>query len=357
MNPNALLLALLLASNAGASVAQDLRIGSDVVTGARLLDLSSVTPATDILRSVALVIRDTVLEAKLNDDVQILLPHITGELVTPENHAGYLLRVNLYVNEFGAPAIPGGQLLSLIGPGADPVSALARYFSRDRLEAVPPSGLINSSSYLWISSRNGRLSASTIPTEFRVNLEQRAIDQSDRSRLDHALGSALGASHETSFSSAKYWIEVQKSRQESLRAARFERQMAEMTARLAEFEARANEISEKYRETEKEIAYHARRRQALETLQLVNSAVGSSLSSGALSKADGKAVSSGSGATIPFRSVEAEIKYTSEVLDSERGTLAKYEQSLTIYRTDIKKLQEDMGGHYKAKGISLPPRP
>ncbi len=38
---------------------------------------------------------------------------------------GVLVRVNLYVDEHGASTIPAGQLLTVIGPGQNPVDALA----------------------------------------------------------------------------------------------------------------------------------------------------------------------------------------------------------------------------------------
>ena len=64
---------------------------------------------------------------------------------------GYLIKVEMYSDEFGTPVIPEGQLVFPIGTGSEPVDALTEFIRVPRIQKPPPSGLRNDSYYLWIT--------------------------------------------------------------------------------------------------------------------------------------------------------------------------------------------------------------
>lgn len=108
------------------------------------------TSLWDELKEVAnLKVDDPVLEQQLRDNVALVVSKIS--LALGEYKAGYLLRVNIGTDTNGRPVIPGGELLTPIGLGREPVDALAELYRVPEFAQPPAKNYRDQSFYFWLT--------------------------------------------------------------------------------------------------------------------------------------------------------------------------------------------------------------
>lgn len=332
----------------------DLMIGPTLVQGSVVLDLATTTPGVSLFQAFAFAFRDVALAKKADTEIAALLKIISSSLDGGFN--GYLLRANVFSNEFGNLEIPGGQMLVLVEAGSDPVDALARYFGASRMEAQRPLGKIDSSSFVWLTRREGRLVARTIPGEFRDQLMELGKAESDRRKLAAAFQKSFTEDTVASFRAAEYWKHVELERSTDIRDQARRDEVRQLTLSMAQLEDRGRKIQMEYAEKEKEMASYAQRRQALEALQAVTAIVSDAMSSGALRSTNGKDVPVAGAASAPFRSERVELDLVRSMSKQTEGALVILDQQLKVVRTSADKIDATLTSTYKAQGVQLPPR-
>jgi hypothetical protein len=332
---------------------QELQIGADVIEGSLPIDLANTTPGVSLLRAFALFLRDAALQRQINTEVAALVKVIANSLAS--GNAGYLLRVNVYTSEFGNVEIPGGQLLSLVGAGADPVDAMANYLGSDRVESSPPTGRIDSSSFVWVTRSNGQLVGRTIPREFRGKLIESGRQQLNTRRLQEAYRNSFTVDTDKVFRAAGYWTQLESNKASSVRDETRRAEIHKLTARMRELEDSARAIQAKYDATEREMASYAQRRDALRAAQTITSLVGKAVSTGDLRTA-GDGTVSNQGGSVPVRDEKVEIEFTETMIRKTSSDLVIINRSLKVSRKDIESTDQSLSSKYKEEGIKLPPR-
>lgn len=162
--------------------------GASPVLDIEVKSSPAVPVGVALLQALGLAFRDNVLQTKFDEEFVNLANHIDSNI--GDRALGYLLAVRLYMDEFGIPVVPGGQLISPIGIGREPVRALAEYYRNDQLTVTQPAGLRNSSSYVWIGKKGGKLVVSQMPPSTRDKFERDAAAEARRvSRLAVPIGS------------------------------------------------------------------------------------------------------------------------------------------------------------------------
>lgn len=129
----------------------------------------NVPPGIQLLQLLGVSFVNKLANDSVEDALNQIWPTIDSQIT---DKRGFLLKVNVYVHENGTPHVPGGQLLTTIGLGSEPLDALAEFYRQDVLTNPVPRNLRNSSSYIWIAkSREGRTRVWHIPKEARQSLE------------------------------------------------------------------------------------------------------------------------------------------------------------------------------------------
>jgi hypothetical protein len=146
------------------------------------------------------------IEREANEAFHELLPRIKSAL--SNNYGGYLIRVNVFVDAAGTPDIPGGEVLTGIGLGNEPLDALAEFNRQDNLQnATAPPNFKNSSFYYWITNRDQDMRITILTKEQRQSFEKMAYDEAKR-RDKLALVTKQLPNGLKQISGAEYWADV-----------------------------------------------------------------------------------------------------------------------------------------------------
>lgn len=203
----------------------------------------------EIANALALTFRDSIFGKEITTELQELSSDIEKSLVNAEDE--YLVKVQVYTDEKGTQVVPGGQLLVPIGPGREPVLALAKVWSHPQIVASPPEGLQNASYYLWVKrSVNNKLEARTIPIEFVPALEKQAHDEARRMVLSPH-------SHDVqkmTVNRAAYWNDVASLELAKIESNARRSKLENLTRQFANAQDEFNEAYEGYQRISRGIA-------------------------------------------------------------------------------------------------------
>lgn len=203
-------------------------------------------PVVWLLEKLGLRITKTALSNEYNKEMLRIETTIEKEI--SERPLGYLLKVELYTDEFGIPYVPSGQLILTIGLGSEPLDALAEFMRKPVIRGPSPApGLINNSQYIWLRRENGRLVASSQAPEFRAALE---ADAQEEARRRDILGAYYGVAGDglVRVQRAAYWNDVAQRYTNQLADDATRRQVAELTREFAVAQNKFNDLYVDYQQ-------------------------------------------------------------------------------------------------------------
>jgi hypothetical protein len=333
---------------------ESLRLGLDVDSASSIIDLAETPTGVSLLQSASLAFRDELLERKLNNEFADLRGMIQN--VITAGRGGYLLEVSLYFNELGVAVIPGGQLISAVGPGLEPVDALAESLRRPQLRnAPPPAALRNASYHVWLSMEATGMVAKTIPSQFRGRLLE--ISKAEARRRD-LLGAWQRASPEDTVKAiarAEFWIEVQRQREALIKDGQRRARVAQLTADMSALQSEMNGLYRQYQETERRLAEQGAHLRTLETIATVTDLISNGMQVGKLvSTANDKPVTGRE--QTPETNTPASMEWTRRVIEADGATLRAVETRVKLRFDEMKSLDSQLEGLYKLEGIPIPQR-
>lgn len=212
-----------------------------------VFDLKELPLEVSILQRAALAFRDKAIDLKVREAIHSMQPVITESFGT--TRAGYLIRTNLYVDEFGTAYVPGGQLVTPIGVGVEPVDALAEFDMRPQLTATIPSGLRNQSFYIWMVPKNGKLTATVIPQDFRANTERAAQQEATRRRQLGMWERAVPVNASDNVRRADLWIDAYERAKSNLADSTLRTELEQLNNQAKALQDHMNALYADYRKT------------------------------------------------------------------------------------------------------------
>lgn len=148
------------------------------------------------------VMNEALLEAAIDAKIGELLPLIGERLES--GREGYLLRINLQIDPVSGAARPTSQLISAIGPGAEPVDALARSMLTGAINTRAPNAAL-ARRYLWCTRNAESLTISCAAEVLGTWLETEARTEARRRHLLGASYSSDAATNLERVERAKMW--------------------------------------------------------------------------------------------------------------------------------------------------------
>ncbi|MES2645082.1 MAG: hypothetical protein V4850_36685 [Myxococcota bacterium] len=225
--------------------------------------LGDVVPVlTTILQNFA---RDEALGA--------IIPLIDGRI--EPGKSGYLLRANYYIDPAGTPQL-SPEVISAIGPGTEPLDALAESFRAPAIGSTPPAAKLEHV-YLWCT-RSAESFVVTCPEEaLTEHLDAAArLEARRREVLGRAVSTdaATGLSH---VARATVWRDAVDKRLRLIGNAVERRRMEALMRRFEASQARLNHAYEQFQVAQKELAQQAKETAFLQKLSTVLSLVSTGL--------------------------------------------------------------------------------
>lgn len=101
-----------------------------------IFDLALVPLWRELLNAAGLNVADVALREQFRQSIDDLVEKIGSAI--GDYQAGYLVRVNIWVDPDGEPIIPASELITPIGLGIEPIDALAAFFSTPESSIVAP---------------------------------------------------------------------------------------------------------------------------------------------------------------------------------------------------------------------------
>jgi hypothetical protein len=328
----------------------------DIDSGSPALDLAPGVPlAVELFKMAGLYFQGEAIAHRLNTQIESLVNEIAPSLSA---RGGYLLRVNLYVNEHGVVEIPGGQLLSIVGPGVNPIDALAENIrGGSGYNAPVRGGLRNSSQYIWIRRADGRLVGQMFSKDVSRVLTVRGHNEADVRRLDDGYyRAATDVGLSTAFANAGYWADMESGRLNLFRSEATANQVRAFTRRIKELQDNANRLQGEYEKLLREIAAAQEKARILEKASAVTDLVSSATDLSSALSSGGAAVKPTPKGDVPFESAEAQTKFLTKKIETGTAALEYQKTEILRYRTEIDTLDLKLQNTYQTEGIPLPPR-
>lgn len=126
------------------------------------------------------------------------------------NNNGQLIKVRLYVDEFGVNYLPDNFFLPY-GVGMDPVDAYSEFINTPAISEEIQTTARDASYYLWVSKKDGNISINWIPRELNVNLTRSAHKVAMmKVKSDTRVYNPLNAPYPNYLSRANYWMQIIK---------------------------------------------------------------------------------------------------------------------------------------------------
>lgn len=314
------------------------------------LDLTESPAGLTLLQRGALSLRDAQLKSQFDQELGSMIG--TVEKTITKGTPGYLIKVEMYSDEFGTPVIPQGQLIFPVGVGTEPIDALAEFIRAPRVEHVLPSGLRNDSYYLWVTKKGmDRYSASVISRDFRRVLEQGAVKEAEHRNLLAIWKEALPANGLVSVKRAAYWQEIARRYADHLATAEHKRQVAALTQQFEDAQQKFNIAYQAFQETEAELS---RRNEFLQALQVASTLAGiveNACRIGSLQSSSGKSASAEGTPTVSLDDTNKQWRLKIKMITTEyndQGRVIKKQEAELITRdSQLRQL-------YQGDGVSLP---
>jgi hypothetical protein len=267
---------------------------------------------------------------------------------------GYLVRVNKF-DVGGVPYLPDGQVLTLIGPGREPIDALARHMSPREFNAAVPAGAINQSCYIWIARYDGKTYSAKQQIGTAAALEKRAWrEMQHRSLLG---GEALEVVRRVDpIIVALEWQEANARLQAREVNAAKKASIAALTAELQRAQDDFNRAYADYRRAAERAGREARLLRALQVVETVTGLARTAL--------EARGVTTGRPGAAPNEpsSLESQRSRTESRLSAHKTYAEVIIMRMESYRVPISDLQRQLRNEYSSlrmhpPRIQLPPWP
>jgi hypothetical protein len=249
-----------------------------------VFDLDEKMPlSASLAQYAAIKIRDFALSTQIDQQSKKIYDLIRGELKNPRS--GYLIKVNVYVDEFGIPYVPGNQLLLPIGVGATPLDALASDYATDTITGpAPPSSLRDSGAYIWLTRDGDKLRGAALMSEGNPAFQAAAKAEADR-RKELAAWNKTDSAHTDSIQRATFWTDYQKRNKALVVNAERAKQISDTTRAFENLQKQTNETLQKFDEVATKYADAADRVKQFQAFRTVNTLFAQGIETGeALSK-------------------------------------------------------------------------
>lgn len=199
---------------------------------------------------------NSAVKGQINSLAPMIATHVgTGRV-------GYLLRINIYADEFGWLYFPAGEIVSAYGLGIEPLDALAETYRAGTVRNPRPEGLRDESRYCWMVREGKRLTCTYIPPELAHELE--AKGQAEAERRD-VLGGFLrvseGSLEQTQV--AEHWSEVVRARLLELDNLGVAEKVGALQKRMEHEQDTFNQAYAGFQRITREMAHEARERRLL----------------------------------------------------------------------------------------------
>jgi hypothetical protein len=312
------------------------------------LDLAKTPLWLTLLQAAGLEIRDSALQKQFGKELNNLKSQ--AETAIDDKDLGYLLKVELFTDEFGTVVVPAGQLVFPIGVGTEPTDSLAEFIRVPRLEGTPPAGMRNMSYYIWLKKRNGSLSGGMISREVRGVLEQRARDEARRRNLLGQWENALPKGGIRELQRDQYWSEVADKYSKFLAKEESRKRVEDLRQQFNAAEAKFNESYKQFQETAESLARKQQFIGALQTMGLITSIVGNAIKLGSMTSSTSPVNGSGQ-PDLPYK---ATLEYTKSREDALTGYHEEQRLRLEIQGQQLQQLDTNLRDLFKNEGVKIP---
>jgi hypothetical protein len=175
----------------------------------RLMVYASVMP------NIAQKLIDMESKARFEEQITNYLKELRN---TPMNHAGVLIRVRGYVDQYGTNIFPT-NFFTPIAAGLDPVDAYSEHINTPIIQVAPIETTAKEvNSYLWIEKIDTNLTIASIPDEFNEELIRQANIMAMKKVENKAyLDKPLPTSIPDYASRAQYWNNLLKEKEKELK--------------------------------------------------------------------------------------------------------------------------------------------
>jgi hypothetical protein len=314
-------------------------------------DLKDMPLGITLLQMSGLKLTDRKMESEFTRE----LGSWTNEIKTAIDGKalGYLLKVELYSDEFGTPVVPSGQLIFPVGAGLEPADSLAEFVRRPRLEGTRPAGLRNESYYLWVKQKSGKFIANAIPREFREQLEKTARAEAERRNLLGEWEQALPSDGFKSVQRAAYWNDVNDKYTKLLAQKERREKVDEMVREFEQAQTKFNDAYKAYQQAEIDMA---RQQEFSKMLRFASTIVG------VLSTAEQAGAFKSSGANgvrvrtdaHPQSNLDATIEYSRKRFNAISGSYDEQTIRIRVQSDELQKLDSSLKDSFQREGIPIP---
>jgi|GEM_PF-1770453 len=330
-----------------------LRLGADVDSGSTVLDLAKLPLGIEVMRIMALTIRDKFMDSKANVEFQALETHISKSITNPD--IGYLLKVSIYTDEFGNINLPYGQLLYPLGIGLEPIDAFAEYLRRPQLRpaGIIPAGMNNNTFFIWVTKSGDILQARTIAPTFRDLFTGESVKEASRRDVLTQWRQQLPLDPYESISRAKYWADIEVARSKFIHDEESRKQINSLSSEMRSLEVELNNLYKEYQRTVFEIARHQKLSNALNTVSTLSSIIRSAIELKNLFCSTDNSIIRGSSIPAPD-DISASIEMTQDLIST---TGAHKLESRRVLRMEFQKMQDMeaiLESLYRQSGVPLP---
>ncbi|MBK4722410.1 hypothetical protein JJL56_26505 [Azospirillum sp. YIM DDC1] len=225
-----------------------------------------------VLKWTGLELRDSVLKEQFKLGINATQQQI-HDAIDGKPTLGFLLRVNIHADEFGTPQVPGGQLVTPIGVGTEPLDALAEFVRKPSLSSTSSSPR-NHSYYIWVSNKDGHFYAQkshpgTDPV-WRKQFEANAVREGHRRDLLGAWTTAMPPGGLMTLQRSTFWHQTAERYSKHLSS---EDRRARVDALGREFSAKEKAFNDLYTAYQQSLEDAARHQQLMNTLNTISTAL------------------------------------------------------------------------------------
>lgn len=314
------------------------------------LDLVDSPLAITVLQFGGLKFRDHFIESTFTRQLGDMAGRIEGA-IAGKNKLGYLLKVNIYSDEFGTLVIPGGQLLFPIGVGTEPLDALAEFTRTPVVMHGESSGFDNRSYYVWITKKGPKYSVDAIRQESRSAFEKRAREEAHRRDLLAIYSTALPADAVQSVKRAAYWQEVVRTYADHLKSEANREEVQALSQQFVNAQRTFNAAYRAFQETEAELAKQKRDSQVLLIASTVAQMVENACHAKSLVSSTGAPVSSQAAPTVSLKDayVQLSIKTRETALEYKRQ-----QRIIELQESGLERRNRQLRQIFQQDGVPIP---
>lgn len=319
----------------------------DFSQGSEAIDLVDLPLGAEILRRASLHFRDEALNKQFEKEMDGF-----GALVDSSvkgGRVGYLMKVELYVDELGTPSIPSGQLVLPVGLGREPIDAYAEFLNRDVIRGPEGKG-IDESSFIWIRRGDKGLKAVSLDKrKYRSFLAAGAAEAQRRKLIGDPLGQ--DADGYLKIRRAAVWADLAKERADDITDQAKKAEIQTLTTLMKDAENRFNDAYQGYQITLRDAARKAEHLKLLDNIATALDVIKTGIQIGALySSADKAANANGE----PSSAREKEIENNQERIDQLREQLIDDVPRVNSLGQNLKSIEVEVKTLYEQGGVPLP---